>query len=84
MTDSFAFGACSGAIIDDLYKSDDDVWALNSPTPDEPAKDVAAQLPGQLGPGTQMVTLSIGGNDAGFVPLVSDCVYNKNFACFGA
>ncbi len=56
------FRACSGALIPDLYG---------------PNHDWKAQEPGQvlaLTPDTDVVTLSIGGNDSGFVPVFSYCV----------
>lgn len=59
------FRACSGALIDDL-------------TTDEvrekiPPYDEGAQLDA-LGPDTKLVTVGIGGNDAGFADVIKNCV----------
>jgi lysophospholipase L1-like esterase len=54
------FAACSGATTVDLT---------------EPFKKEAPQLH-HLGPATKVVTISIGGNDAGFGPIVTFCLQN--------
>jgi len=56
------FAACSGATIPDFTN-------INVEGNNE-----SPQL-GHLGEQTQFVTLSIGGNDVGFVPLLTDCIY---------
>jgi lysophospholipase L1-like esterase len=63
---SLQFEACSGAVTPDLYG---------------PNKDWGTLEPGQmlaLTPDTDVVTLSIGGNDSGFVPVFSYCVAVDN------
>jgi streptogramin lyase len=55
---SMAFRACSGAVTDDIFK----------PNQDEPP-----QL-AWPGPATKTVTLTIGGNDAGFRSVLEQCV----------
>jgi lysophospholipase L1-like esterase len=57
------FAACSGATIPDFTQ------------PNTEGNDELAQL-GHLSEQTQLVTLSVGGNDVGFVPLMTDCVYS--------
>ena len=63
LDESLDFGACSGATIPDFTQSNTEG---NSEGP---------QL-GHLSQQTQLVTLSVGGNDVGFVPLITDCVYS--------
>ena len=58
---NITFKACSGAVTDDFY-------ATNTVNPNEPA-----QLT-WLGPQTRVVTLTVGGNDAGFVHVITRCV----------
>ena len=53
-------GACSGARTHDFYEANES-WGE------------AAQLD-RLGPGTGLVTFSIGGNDAGFARILGDCI----------
>ena len=77
---SFAFHACSGALLSEMTNQ------LNKDNPNSTAKKYAGQWgePAQLDhlapatgppdPTIDLVTLSIGGNDAGFVGALSDCV----------
>ena len=58
---SFAFPACSGAVTHDLFYA-------NYQNAGEPAQLSA------LGPATQKVTLTIGGNDIGFTNILSACL----------
>ena len=86
---SFAFVACSGAITDDLFSPNHS--PNFAPSGDiEPAqlcqassvsiagKSItacgSARLPA-LGPDTRTVTLTIGGNDAGFSSVIKSCVW---------
>ena len=57
----FDFGACSGAVIADFYR------------PRSPASTEIPQLD-HLGPTTDLVTMTIGGNDVGFAPVLADCI----------
>jgi GDSL-like Lipase/Acylhydrolase family len=59
---AMTFGACSGAVTDDFYTA-------NPGNSGEPP-----QLQ-RLGPDTKTVTLTIGGNDAGFVEVLTRCIY---------
>jgi len=79
---SFGFAACSGAITDDLF---DDNHAGNASRDGdtEPAQLCRAAAAGPacgpsrvpvIGPNTRLVTLTIGGNDAGFAWAVSRCI----------
>lgn len=63
---SLDFGACSGAVIPDFTN-------LNGEGNNE-----GPQL-GHLSEQTQLVTVTIGGNDVGFAPLLTDCTYAKAF-----
>jgi hypothetical protein len=58
------FAACSGATIQDFNM------------PNTEGNNESPQL-GHLSTQTQLVTLSIGGNNAGFPSLMTDCVYSK-------
>lgn len=58
---AMSFAACSGAVTDDLYHT-------NPLNPNEPA-----QLD-HIGAATKTVTITIGGNDADFVHVISQCV----------
>ncbi|MGQ1798923.1 PxKF domain-containing protein [Kocuria oceani] len=59
------FGACSGALTEDLAVSH---------SPDRPPyTDGIAQLD-RLDSSTKLVTLGIGGNDLGFGPILTDCI----------
>jgi hypothetical protein len=58
---TFDFAACSGAVIPDIYNQ-------NSQNPSE-----IAQL-FHLSSSTQLVTISIGGNDVGFEDVLNDCL----------
>jgi hypothetical protein len=70
------FRACSGDVIDDFYNArgfDQLAWQDDSKLydPSEPA-----QL-GWLGTNTKYVTLSISGNDVGFVPILTACTFTS-------
>jgi hypothetical protein len=83
---SFAFQACSGAVTADLYGPNSSHNLGDNGQP-EPAQlcQVTAKAGGipacpagilpALGTDTKTVTVTIGGNDAGFVPLVSSCLF---------
>lgn len=58
---TFDFAACSGAQIPDLYSA-------NSGNYTEIAQDL------HLSPAAKLVTISIGGNDIGFRPVLTDCL----------
>jgi len=60
------FTACSGALIDDLRQT--------TVSGNEAPFDEGAQLDA-LGNDTRLVTIGIGGNDAGFKQVVEDCIY---------
>lgn len=77
------FWACSGSTISDLYRTtatsgdapfnDPDRQVFyEQPDPDLPAAETSAL--DRLGPDTQVVTISIGGNDLDFFPVAQDCV----------
>jgi GDSL-like Lipase/Acylhydrolase family/WD40-like Beta Propeller Repeat len=57
----FTFAACSGAVTDDFF------------TPNPSNLGEPAQVD-QLGDGTTQLTLTVGGNDAGFPEVLGDCV----------
>lgn len=67
--------ACSGATTGDLsttvVHTDQAPW-------DDPILDLSDGAPAsaldRIGPGTQMVMLTVGGNDVGFPDIVSDCL----------
>lgn len=59
--DNFTFAACSGAVTDDFY-------VANPKNANEPA-----QL-NRLTEDTELVTLTIGGNDAGFEEVLKKCI----------
>ena len=66
------FRACSGATIADMFRTQRTPGGGNA---------VGPQLaPGVLGPDVALVTLSIGGNDLGFGPVLRHCV--MHFDCF--
>ena len=69
---SLGFAACSGDIINDLYQSNS-VTAELSTSPSAGYSREKAQL-SELGPDTQLVTLSVGGNDLGFADALKDCI----------
>lgn len=58
---SMVFAACSGAVTDDMY-------VANASNPNEPPQF------SQLSPSTTLVTLTIGGNDADFVHILTKCI----------
>ncbi|QQQ80211.1 PxKF domain-containing protein [Saccharothrix sp. 6-C] len=61
------FGACSGAVINDL--------SVTSSPDRPPYNDGIAQLD-RLGPSTKLVTIGIGGNDMQFSDILSGCILN--------
>jgi hypothetical protein len=63
LNESLDFWACSGATVPDFIY------------PNTEGNSEGPQL-GHLSQQTQLVTLSVGGNDVGFVPLITDCVYS--------
>jgi len=65
---SFSFVACSGAITDDLFEPNH--LGYLDPTTGEPE---SPQLEA-LSPDTDLVTLTIGGNDVGLVQIIPNCV----------
>jgi hypothetical protein len=72
------FAACSGDVIADLFAKNTTVAARYEPektqvTPNGGDVDEPAQV-SVLNSRTRVVTLSIGGNDSGFVPVVTDCI----------
>jgi lysophospholipase L1-like esterase len=62
--------ACSGAITADYYEK-------NRKNSAEPAQQTALQS------ATQLVTMTMGGNDAGFAPVISACVHRPGQDGFG-
>lgn len=71
------FWACSGATVDTMTMLRADL----APTHGEFRKGEPNQLPiipghatSPVGPATRWISLSVGGNDAGFVPVVKSCV----------
>jgi lysophospholipase L1-like esterase len=66
------FPACSGDIITDLYQSNSATAQLFT-SPSAGYAREKAQF-STLGPDTQLVTLSIGGNDVGFARVLHDCI----------
>jgi hypothetical protein len=78
---SFIFTACYGAQLQNLFLRDPG-WCLFPPNPLEVCDDQAAQLdalapPGHNDPDVTLVTLSIGGNDAGLSKIIEACI-NKS------
>ncbi|HET6965026.1 MAG TPA: SGNH/GDSL hydrolase family protein [Acidimicrobiales bacterium] len=78
-----AFLACSGAVTDDLFGPNHEADVQGGETPEPPqlcgapdASPCAAGYPA-LGPLTRVVTLTIGGNDAGFVDVLKQCVQGR-------
>lgn len=69
---SLAFRACSGDIITGLYLSNSATAQLFA-SPSAGYAREKAQF-SALGPDTQLVTLSIGGNDVGFARVLHDCI----------
>jgi lysophospholipase L1-like esterase len=67
----FVFSACSGAITDDFYQSNHEGNYLAS-SELEPAQ--ISDIPTDA----RYVTLTIGGNDAGFAYALNTCVYGKD------
>jgi hypothetical protein len=68
---SFAFIACSGAVTDDFVAPNHE-HNLNSIS----GRAEPAQLEA-LGPGTQAVSWTVGGNDIGFSEIAEACLYAK-------
>lgn len=62
--DELVFAACSGAAIPNFYSPGSDI------APDEPAQLDAVTA----NPDASLVTLGIGGNDIGFVPILTECL----------
>lgn len=62
---TLSFGACSGAVIDDL--------SVTSAPDGPPYDDGIAQLD-RLGSSTKLVTIGIGGNDMKFANILKDCI----------
>lgn len=60
---TLTFRACSGAVTDDFLSS-------NPRNQNEPAQTVPSSLPSD----TEVVVLTIGGNDAGFAEVIDQCV----------
>lgn len=74
---SMAFRACSGAVTDDLFSPDSGGNRLPDGTV-EPAQlcvECTGILPAAVGPDTRAVTLTIGGNDAGFSEVLAACLW---------
>jgi len=69
---SLGFAACSGDIITDLYLSNPATAQLFTSASAGYAREKAQFS--VLGPGTQLVTLSVGGNDVGFADVLHDCI----------
>jgi lysophospholipase L1-like esterase len=64
-TFQFSFHACSGAVINNFYEP--------RTADDEPAQESWLRVDGQPDPSVKLVTLTFGGNDAGFAPTLSAC-----------
>lgn len=78
---SFAFNACSGAVTDDFFHSNHEGNYLSLGTLEPPQLcDAPGADPCPLGAtpavtaATRVVTLTIGGNDAGFADVLENCV----------
>lgn len=84
---STAFAACSGAVTADLFAPNNNHNAeadgtlepaqLCQPQPVDGVASCGTARPPALGPETTVVTLTIGGNDAGFARVVESCVFGK-------
>jgi hypothetical protein len=78
---SLRFAACSGAVISDLYETDTVVAKkYYGFSPAITANVGQAKQLSNLSSATKLVTLSIGGNSAGFAPLLTDCVFGSGIA----
>lgn len=82
---SLGFAACSGDIITDLYLSNSATSELKTPASAGYSSE-RAQF-SMLGPNTQLVTISTGGDDVGFADALYDCVSgftnNGSYGCQG-
>ncbi len=67
----YTFRACSGAVIDDFYKPNNEVHDTDHPNRQNEGE--APQLD-HLDENTSLVTFSVGGNDAGFADVLTECV----------
>jgi len=76
----FKFVACSGALLADFVAK---VGKAGQWTEGPQLNEIAAD--GKTNPGTGLVTLSVGGNDAGFPQIMAHCVivgiYNSEHGC---
>jgi lysophospholipase L1-like esterase len=63
---NFVFAACSGAVLADMF--------LDNFANGEQSQLNSIAATGQTSPTTDLVTLSIGGNDAGFEPIIQSCL----------
>ena len=87
-TASDAFVACSGAVTADMFQPNNN-GNLGPDGRAEPAELCQLELtagispctfsrPSALGPGTKIVTLTIGGNDAGFAKVLESCLFSND------
>jgi hypothetical protein len=65
LVDDFSFVACSGAVADNLFGTNAKYGYVGEVEPPQLASVTR---------NTQLATLSIGGNDVGFEPILKDCV----------
>jgi hypothetical protein len=87
----FSFRACTGAKLNDPNGSRDpngfllgDLTGPEQVSANPPAGGTVGTWPAQentLIPGTQLVTLSFGGNDVGFEQVLKDCIFFNNQLC---
>ncbi|GHG06296.1 golvesin C-terminal-like domain-containing protein [Streptomyces zaomyceticus] len=79
----FAFLACSGARSTELLTDDAggywtrDGWKFDAAAPEGQFREVAQLNSGFLDENTTLVTLSVGGNDAGFADVLRTCATTK-------
>ncbi|MBU2664030.1 SGNH/GDSL hydrolase family protein [Actinoplanes bogorensis] len=74
--ESMTFVACSGAVLEDLFYPNE-TYTEYGEYEDPQIDAVIAKTP-------KLVTLSIGGNDAGFADILKDCVdrmFHRGFGC---
>lgn len=69
----FSFHACSGAIMQDFYRPFPANHAGSNPSENQPQLH---WLEGAAGKNANLVTLTIGGNDAHFADVMKDCYLN--------
>lgn len=67
----FTFNACSGAVIEDFYTSNDQNHNADNPNRQNEGEPPQMQF---VDENTSLITFSIGGNDVGFATVLQECV----------